>query len=803
MPDAVQEPSRRSRRGVPKTLAWQDLAAPLLPLVACFLGGATQKWAEGFVVAALGLLLLARPPRLSLGPALNGILIALLACAATAFLPARWFFQPAWREALVNDFSVMIPATVSPQPWLSFGAFLSLVAGISWLYYVATKESDTRAVRQQLRLFAAGVGLLAALAIALYLAGTALPFWHNQRGFGPFPNRNQTADLLGITAVIILACGQDDIRQGRKRWILWVAALGAIIAAIVLNFSRAGIAILVAGSALWLGSFAFRRGSGARLAVGASALLGLLTLVLVFGGQTLARFNFRGDGAGVTSDFRWLIFQDAWKLIRASPWCGVGLGNFEPVFAIFREASFGQSKALHPESDWFWLAAEMGWPAVLLVLAGAVILLTRMFPMGEGTNQRFRLAAFVAALLFGLHGLVDVAGHRVGTAYAGIFLLGLALKRPLQLRESRWVSRGFRTVGAALAITGATWIYAHFSQGALPGGIGADNARRAATEANQRRDFAATIAHASRGLELAPLDWQLYFLRALGTVGANRAPGKALDDFRRARFLEPNSFEVPYQEGVAWLTREPALAMTAWREALRRAGPQRAELYGRMLSSAALLNRIVNRMLEEFGSTQPDLALAYLERVSGEQFTSALDPLLERDPDLSTLSHEQRIRLFELWSERGDPAQLASLVESQPALLPIAWRGVAKHHAARRDFRGAYELAKQFGKTPKLPEKTAGPSVEQLQRALYSTLNNYAVGFTLYDEQMRAGNVDDALITVRHFTNAGGAPAYFHFLEAEAWAAKDSWDRAWEARQAYDRAAMPAKGRRGVRLDDA
>ncbi|MDQ3314752.1 MAG: hypothetical protein M3505_09035, partial [Verrucomicrobiota bacterium] len=124
---------------MPKTLAWQDLAAPLLPLVACFLGGATQKWAEGFVVAALGLLLLARPPRLSLGPALNGILIALLACAGMAFLPARWFFQPAWREALVNDFSVMIPATVSPQPWLSFGAFLNLVAGISWLYYVATK----------------------------------------------------------------------------------------------------------------------------------------------------------------------------------------------------------------------------------------------------------------------------------------------------------------------------------------------------------------------------------------------------------------------------------------------------------------------------------------------------------------------------------------------------------------------------------------------------------------------------------------------------------------------------------------
>ena len=772
-----------------KTAAWQDLAVPLLPVLACFLGGATQKWAEGIVVALLGVVLLLRPPQLSLGLALNGILLALLACAATAFLPARWFFQPAWREALVNDFAVTIPATLSPQPWLSFSAFLSLVAGVSWLYYVSTNDWDTRTVRQQLRVFAAGIGILAALAIALYLARTALPFWHNQRGFGPFPNRNQTADLLGITAVIILACGQEDIRQGRRRWIFWLGCLGAVITAIVLNFSRAGIAILVAGSALWLGSFALRRGSGARLAVGASALLGLLTLVLVFGGQTLERFNFRGDGAGMTSDFRWLIFQDAWQLIRASPWCGVGLANFAPVFAVFRDASFGQSKALHPESDWLWLAAEVGRPALLLVLGGSLILLRRMFPMSEGTNQRFRLAAFVAALLFGLHGLVDVAGHRVGTAYAGVFLLGLALKRPLELRASRWVSPVFRAVGAALAIIGAAWVYAHVTQAALPGGIGADNARRAATDANQRRNFVATIVHASRGLELAPLDWQLYFLRALGTVGANRDREKALDDFRRARFLEPNSFEVPYQEGVAWLTREPTLTMTAWREALRRAGPQRAELYARMLSSAALSNRVVNAMLEEFGSTQPDLALAYLERVSGQQFTSALNRLLEHDPTLGTLNDNQRMRLFDLWSERGDLAQLAAFIETQPAQRHLAWRGLANEAAARRDFRAAYDLAKQFGQTPKLPEKTAGSSIEQLQRALYSSANNYGVGYALYDEQLRAGHVDDALTTVRHFTSAGGAPAYFHFLEAEAWAAKQNWERAWAARQAFDAVA--------------
>src|SRR5688572_29607042 len=98
---------------------WMNLLVPGLPVLACFLGGATQKWSEGIIVALLGLILLVHPPRFSLGPAMNVILLALLACAATAFLPATWFAQPAWRAALVEDFGIILPGTLSPQPWIS------------------------------------------------------------------------------------------------------------------------------------------------------------------------------------------------------------------------------------------------------------------------------------------------------------------------------------------------------------------------------------------------------------------------------------------------------------------------------------------------------------------------------------------------------------------------------------------------------------------------------------------------------------------------------------------------------------
>src|SRR6185437_10440310 len=71
----------------------------LIPVFACFLGGATQKWAEGIIVLILGGYLIIGPPRLSLGWGLNIVCIGLLGCAALALLPARWFFWPAWRTA--------------------------------------------------------------------------------------------------------------------------------------------------------------------------------------------------------------------------------------------------------------------------------------------------------------------------------------------------------------------------------------------------------------------------------------------------------------------------------------------------------------------------------------------------------------------------------------------------------------------------------------------------------------------------------------------------------------------------------
>jgi O-antigen ligase len=764
----------------------------LLPVLACFLGGATRKWAEGLVITVLALYLLVRPPRFSLGALTNLVLLTLFILAAVAFLPARWFFQPDWRAAFVNDFGIQLPSTLTPQPWITLSYLVSFAAGLSWLYVVFTQDLELREARFQLRLFTSGITLLAAICIAFYSAHTTLPFWHNERNFGPFPNRNQTGDLFGLAAIMILACGQDDLRKGRKRWIVWILALILIVAAIILNFSRSGIGILAAGSAFWLGAFALRQRPPSRLALGVSFLLLLLTALLLFGGETFERFHLRDFGsASISTDFRWRIFHDTFRLIHNSPWCGIGFGNFESIFAIVRDASLSDPRALDPESDWLWLWAELGWPAVVATILGIALLVRRVFPLRAGTNQGYRLATLIAVLLFAIHGIVDVSGHWVGTAFAAIFLLGLSRHRPLSLKTSQWMSILFRFVGLVLLAAGVSFVIAARGEKLLPGSVGVSKAKQLSAVADREGNFSETIALTTRALRWAPLDWQLYLARAIAEVELKQTIN-AVDDFRRARFLEPIAYEVALAEGNAWLPYRPMLAVTAWREALRRAGPLRPEVYASMLSDASLRSPEVSPILEAIALSNHDLALPYLNRVSDASFNRALAQLLGNDPNLQSFSETEKLALFAFWSERGDPEEISRAVEEHPDWLRYAWLGMAKYKASKDDFRGAYELTQRYGEPVALPRVAANLSLQDLEKRFAAAPNNYGIGYELYRAQMQNGRVDDALLTARHFSERPSSPAYFHFLEAQCWAEKQNWERAWNAWRAFQAAQAPA-----------
>ncbi len=785
----MSSPRRSGKIRIPSTSdvapGWTAFALPLFVAFASFLGGATARWSQGIVLAGFALLLIARPPRLSLGPVLNTLALLFLALAATAFLPANWFHTPAWRVALTHDLGVSLASTLSPQPWLSLDCYVTLLAGFAWIYYVATLEADLRDIRMSARIFSGGMIALAALAIFLHLRGTSLPFWHNVRNFGPYPNRNQTGDLFGISTLVVLGCMQDDFRRGHKRWIIWLAGVGVLIAGLILDFSRAGILILVLGVSAWLVRLAFRKWTGGGVAAAVSVLLVLLASLLLFGGETIARFHFRiGGDESVTSDFRWLIFRDAWTMIRASPWCGVGLGNFEPVFALYRDISAGVTRSLHPESDWLWLWSELGWPAVAVVLAAVALFVRRVFPLREGTNQRIRFTALVGGLLFLLHGGVDVSAHRFGTFLAGTFLLGLAQNRPVSCVARRWPPIVFRLLGVALLAVGLAWFFAWRNGSLLPGYLGVENAKSAAAFAERGHRFEEAVEFADRGLKWAPLDYQLYFLRGRARIGAHQPQSEAVADFRRARFLEPSGYQLPFEEGKAWLGTQPNLALTAWREALRRRTTDPNGIYSLMFPLALEYDNRVLAGLANFAVGDSSLTITYLENIGGK-FHQAIPLLLARDPNLADFNRAQKLRLFELWSQRDPLDDLVLTVAAHPEWTEFAWPGLARWHAGRSEWQAAWELVRDNAPPPPLPTTVTAAPLAQLEQQLYSNPTDPAIGFALYRAQIAAGRTDDALATLRHFTARSGAPAYFYYLQAQTWAVKGNYERAWQSWQDY------------------
>src|SRR6202030_3384106 len=210
--------------------------------------------------------------------------------------------------------------------------------------------------------------------------------------------------------------------------------------------------------------------------------------------------------------------------------------------------------------------------------------------------------------------------------------------RPFSFRRIRRTSDLFRLTGLVLVAVGGTWVVSARGYKLLPGSIGVESAKHLAVFANQERDFKEGLRITNIGLRWGPLDWELYFSRAIAEVPLNQTEN-ALADFRRARFLEPSSYELPFAEGTAWLAaKQPVLAATAWQEALRRAGANRAGVYARMLSNAALRSPELRRILAESGVSRHELTLPYLSQLTGSEFNGALSDVLKNDPDLTFYS---------------------------------------------------------------------------------------------------------------------------------------------------------------------
>ena len=803
-----EAPALRDRPG------WtRPAVVALLPLVCVVLGGGVERWSEAVVLLGLGGLLLAMPPRASLGRGVNFVLAGLLLLGGTAFLPARWFALPAWRRAFVEDFGATLPGTLSPQPWLSAETLVVFLAGVSWLYLMATMPWKRGERRRAGQVFAAGVAALAGVFVLLAQRGVIVPIWPNVRHFGPFPNRNQTADFLAVGALPVLALARAAWRGGRVRGALgWLTGWLLAAVAVFQCFSRAGIAILFISTALYLGVEFFRAARRPpanqaeakfapwrRVALLVSLVLVATSVFLAVGGDTLERMrpgSVYAETNTVSNDLRRRLQADAVSMTNSAPWCGVGLGNFAGLFEIFRRQSADAPlRSIHPESDWLWLAAEMGWPALALTVAGCVLLGRRMWPERQSHDRPLRTAAALAVAAFAVHGLFDVSAHRLGTAMCGLFLAGLALPGNAESEGAKlapvgpgWPVVVFRVLGVGFLGVGILWMTEARGGWVLPGAQGISRLETAALGQGQAHDYADAQGTATRALAWAPLNWELYFIRAGAGVYLRRDLEATGMDFRRARFLERCSPTAPLDEARLWAAvGQNPQTVNAVLEACRRA-PARP---GDFIGPINLLRGGDPDYVDLLGAAvlrHPELAVSFTEHLEGTNLADFIARVLQSDPDLARLDAGQKLRLFRAWALKGDPQTLASGMASHPGWQSLGWRWWAEacgRVATPETWRQACQIAASHAPKPDVPTINDSRSLVQLQRADLGSSDDAALALALSRAQQTAGDPDAAARTLHRMAIRPGSPAYFSYLEAQLAMQTDQWQTGWDAWRRY------------------
>ena len=801
-PEPVSVPSQ-DRRGAEKRpsrvldavqIGWAAMVA-FVVIYSAWLNGSSQS-SHFWITLTTGIGLLLLPPRRQLPSLPLLAAAALLLLSASALLPASWLgLNEPWRTTLVTDWQMPAMDRVSPQPFLTQGALLTLLVGCLWFFMLVGRAFPEQAKRMLLTVTALGIVLLAAVALAERF-GWLTTGWPYQASrttsldMGPFTNRNHFSGLCAIGCALCAGLAQDGWKRRSPWWPLFATALLLPFSAIAMNTSRGGLLLFFIGMMAWLAVSATRYSWFSRLTVMASLAIGASAVLLLYGEGSFARLSQENlEAPRSLLGLRGNIYQATLPLLPHRLWTGTGLSNFAPVFALESPLQLPTLQVLHPESSWLMLAFEAG-PLALLPFAVALLWLGRnALPSASNRRSRsqrrdttLRSTAAIGAGLAALHALFDVPLHNFSLACLALMLAACAVsKRHLEKPSRLPVSLLFRLAGAALLVVAAGHYSGLQGKPVLPGRFHVNTLAAEARALSDADRFPQALALLDQVIQLAPLRWEAYYQRALVRLALRQSPDEALADFSRVRALRPGLIPVRMEEGRVWLRHRPELAILPWRELLSE--HPAPNLYETMLDLARP-HPALRGALSQLAVTPPLMASLLLRTPTPTEWQKAHEQLRQADPTLASLSSTQRHAVLRSWITRGDAQALLDLLPTQPEWERDAWQDLADLHARRSEFEPAWALLHKHGLSSASITPSSNLPLGQLEREFVQHPTDLKRGIDLYFAQKKRALTTEARRTLDKLLALPSPPVWLRQEQAVLTAEQGDFRRAYELMKA-------------------
>jgi O-antigen ligase len=305
-----------------------------------------------------------------------------------------------------------VAALASPHADVAWPAFRRSLLFLLLLPIGASRALDGRGGRLLLGLFALACASNALLSLAQF-GGLELPFEVAQIG-----GRFKTGALLGNEGYVSLACAMLGAAgaaiaacatQPRAR-VLGAAALAVAIATIAANRQATSAAALLVAAVVVVALRCDAR-RFVVLVFAALALVATSALVPPLRAASWERLPLGVDGYQRLTTYRLGAWAAALDMAAARPWTGYGPGTYgaEQQVHRFDVEIATRARFVHPlgatfvyaHEDWLQLAAEAGWPALLLALAAAGALLHGLLRLARGAADVER-AVLLALLATGM-----------------------------------------------------------------------------------------------------------------------------------------------------------------------------------------------------------------------------------------------------------------------------------------------------------------------------------------------------------------------------------------------------------------